>query len=195
MRGARNRDPRAWPSRREALRDVLRLRRGEAWYNWRRGEPAVLAVDTWQAVRGQLSPVEVAMRKMLRAAAHVHSDWSDDGAWSLDAIARSFRRRHYDVVLMCEHSRGLDGAPVRRLRRGLCGGQPVTGCCWSRGSSTRTRTTWSTSPSGVTCRSSAQLRTSASCLARWRRRTGSACSRILGDGRRGGGSSTAGPST
>jgi predicted metal-dependent phosphoesterase TrpH len=44
--------------------------------------------------------------KILRAAAHVHSEWSDDAVWSLDAIARSFRRRRYDVVLMCEHSRG-----------------------------------------------------------------------------------------
>jgi predicted metal-dependent phosphoesterase TrpH len=43
--------------------------------------------------------------KTLRAAAHVHSDWSDDGVWSLESIARSFRRRRYDVVLMCEHSR------------------------------------------------------------------------------------------
>jgi predicted metal-dependent phosphoesterase TrpH len=46
------------------------------------------------------------VRKVLRAAAHVHSEWSDDAGWSLDAIARSFRRRRYDVVLMCEHSRG-----------------------------------------------------------------------------------------
>jgi hypothetical protein len=50
--------------------------------------------------------VDVAVRTILRAASHVHSDWSDDGAWSLDAIGRSFRRRRYDVVLMCEHSRG-----------------------------------------------------------------------------------------
>lgn len=54
MRGSRDKDPRVWPSRREALRDVLTLRRGEAWYNRREGEPAVLALDTWQAVRGQL---------------------------------------------------------------------------------------------------------------------------------------------
>ena len=53
MRGARNGDSRAWSSRRKALRDVLRHRRGEAWYNWRRGEPTVLAVDTWEAVRSQ----------------------------------------------------------------------------------------------------------------------------------------------
>jgi hypothetical protein len=44
--------------------------------------------------------------RVLRAAAHVHSEWSDDAAWTLDAIARAFRRRRYDVVLMCEHSRG-----------------------------------------------------------------------------------------
>ena len=54
MRGARDKDTRVWPSRRKAVRDVLTLRRGEAWYNCRRGEPAVLALDTWQAVRGQL---------------------------------------------------------------------------------------------------------------------------------------------
>lgn len=50
--------------------------------------------------------MEVAVSKILRAAAHVHSEWSDDAAWSLDAIARSFRRRRYNAVLMCEHSRG-----------------------------------------------------------------------------------------
>ena len=54
MRGARDKDPRLWPSRSRAVRDVFKLRRGEAWYNCRRGEPAVIAVDTWQAVRGQL---------------------------------------------------------------------------------------------------------------------------------------------
>jgi hypothetical protein len=54
MRGARDTDPREWPSRRQAVRDVLTPRRGEAWYNWRPGEPAVLAADTWQAVRGKL---------------------------------------------------------------------------------------------------------------------------------------------
>ena len=46
------------------------------------------------------------MNRILRAATHVHSNWSDDAAWSLEAIARSFRRRRYDAVLMCEHSRG-----------------------------------------------------------------------------------------
>lgn len=54
MRGARDRDPRVWPTRREAVRSVLKFRRDEAWYNSRRGEPTVLAADTWQAVRRQL---------------------------------------------------------------------------------------------------------------------------------------------
>jgi hypothetical protein len=54
MRGARDQDPRVWPTRREAVRNVLKFRRDEAWYNCRRGEPAVLAADTWQAVRRQL---------------------------------------------------------------------------------------------------------------------------------------------
>jgi len=43
----------------------------------------------------------------VRVAAHVHSDWSDDGAWSLDAIARAFARRGYDAVLMSEHDHGF----------------------------------------------------------------------------------------
>jgi predicted metal-dependent phosphoesterase TrpH len=41
------------------------------------------------------------------AAAHVHSNWSYDGEWSLEAIARVFRRLGYDVVLMAEHDRGF----------------------------------------------------------------------------------------
>lgn len=36
-------------------RDVLIPHRGERWYNWRPGEPAVFAADTWSTVRGQLS--------------------------------------------------------------------------------------------------------------------------------------------
>jgi hypothetical protein len=44
----------------------------------------------------------------LRVAAHVHSSWSYDAEWSLAEIARSFRRRQYDVVLMSEHDRGFN---------------------------------------------------------------------------------------
>ena len=35
------------------VRDVLFPHRGERWYNWRRGEPAVFAADTWATVHGQ----------------------------------------------------------------------------------------------------------------------------------------------
>jgi predicted metal-dependent phosphoesterase TrpH len=45
-----------------------------------------------------------------RAAAHVHSEWSDDAAWSLPDLAAAFGRRGYDAVLLCEHSRGFDAS-------------------------------------------------------------------------------------
>jgi predicted metal-dependent phosphoesterase TrpH len=44
----------------------------------------------------------------LRVAAHVHSSWSYDAEWSLPEIARAFRRRRYDAVLMAEHDRSFD---------------------------------------------------------------------------------------
>lgn len=44
----------------------------------------------------------------VKVAAHVHSSWSYDAEWSLDDIARAFRRRRYDVVLMSEHDRGFE---------------------------------------------------------------------------------------
>ena len=44
----------------------------------------------------------------LRAAPHVHSDWSYDGSWKLDALARLFGRLGYDAVLMAEHDLGFD---------------------------------------------------------------------------------------
>jgi predicted metal-dependent phosphoesterase TrpH len=45
----------------------------------------------------------------LRVAAHVHSSWSYDAEWSLQEIAREFRKRRYDVVLMSEHDRSFSG--------------------------------------------------------------------------------------
>lgn len=44
----------------------------------------------------------------LRAAPHVHSDWSYDGSWKLGALARLFGRLGYDAVLMTEHDLGFD---------------------------------------------------------------------------------------
>jgi hypothetical protein len=44
----------------------------------------------------------------IRAAAHVHSDWSYDGSWTLPKIASTFARLGYDAVLLAEHDRGFD---------------------------------------------------------------------------------------
>jgi hypothetical protein len=46
----------------------------------------------------------------VRAAAHVHSEWSDDASWPLSRIATTFGRWRYSVVLMSEHSRGFTPA-------------------------------------------------------------------------------------
>jgi hypothetical protein len=43
----------------------------------------------------------------VKAVAHIHSEWSDDASWPLSRIAQVFARRRYNVVLMCEHSRGF----------------------------------------------------------------------------------------
>jgi hypothetical protein len=43
----------------------------------------------------------------VRAAAHIHSEWSDDGTWTLAALVDAFAERGADVLLMSEHSRGL----------------------------------------------------------------------------------------
>jgi predicted metal-dependent phosphoesterase TrpH len=45
--------------------------------------------------------------RRVRVAAHVHSEWSYDAAWTLPDVARAFRRRGYDAILMAEHDRGF----------------------------------------------------------------------------------------
>jgi hypothetical protein len=54
MRGPRSVALTQWPSRRETLRDVLRVRRSDRWYNWRRGELALFAEDTIRTVHAHL---------------------------------------------------------------------------------------------------------------------------------------------
>jgi predicted metal-dependent phosphoesterase TrpH len=44
----------------------------------------------------------------VRVAVHVHSEWSYDARWSLQALADAFAKRRYDAVLMSEHDRGFD---------------------------------------------------------------------------------------
>lgn len=54
---------------------------------------------------------------LLRAAAHVHSDWSYDGKWPLERLAVGFARRGYNLVLMAEHDTGFDDDRWERYRR------------------------------------------------------------------------------
>jgi hypothetical protein len=44
---------------------------------------------------------------MVKAACHIHSDWSYDGSWPLERIASAFSRRGYRILLMTEHDRGF----------------------------------------------------------------------------------------
>jgi hypothetical protein len=45
----------------------------------------------------------------VRAAFHVHSDWSYDGRLPLWEVAALFSRHRFDAVFMCEHDRGFSG--------------------------------------------------------------------------------------
>src|SRR5258708_1224111 len=44
---------------------------------------------------------------MIKAACHIHSDWSYDGKWPLAELAKEFARRGYGVLMMTEHDRGF----------------------------------------------------------------------------------------
>lgn len=44
------------------------------------------------------------------AACHIHSEWSYDGQWTIDALSQEFGRRGYSVVLMTDHDRGFSRA-------------------------------------------------------------------------------------
>jgi hypothetical protein len=52
----------------------------------------------------------------IRAACHVHSDWSYDGKWSLPEIAAGFSRRGYQVVMITEHDQGFDESRRQKHR-------------------------------------------------------------------------------
>lgn len=45
--------------------------------------------------------------RRVRAAVHVHSEWSYDAHLSLAELAAMFRRKGYAAVFMCEHDRGF----------------------------------------------------------------------------------------
>jgi hypothetical protein len=47
------------------------------------------------------------MRTEVLAACHVHSKWSYDGSWTLEALSDKFSRRGCRVLMMTEHDRGF----------------------------------------------------------------------------------------
>lgn len=44
---------------------------------------------------------------MIKAACHIHSEWSYDGKWPLPKLVAEFGRRGYRALLMTEHDRGF----------------------------------------------------------------------------------------
>ena len=50
------------------------------------------------------------------AACHVHSKWSYDGSWSLEALSAKFSRRGCRVLMMTEHDRGFTAARLDQYR-------------------------------------------------------------------------------
>ncbi|MGH2975511.1 MAG: PHP domain-containing protein [Solirubrobacterales bacterium] len=45
---------------------------------------------------------------MIRAATHIHSDWSYDGSWALEDLAAELKQRGYGAMLTAEHDRGFN---------------------------------------------------------------------------------------
>lgn len=50
------------------------------------------------------------------ATCHVHSAWSYDGSWTLEALSAEFARRGSRVLMMTEHDRGFTASRLRQYR-------------------------------------------------------------------------------
>lgn len=50
------------------------------------------------------------------AACHVHSKWSYDGSWTLEALSAKFSRRGCRVLMMTEHDRGFTTSRLKEYR-------------------------------------------------------------------------------
>lgn len=50
------------------------------------------------------------------ATCHVHSKWSYDGSWSLEALSAKFSRRGCRVLMMTEHDRGFSASRLEEYR-------------------------------------------------------------------------------
>jgi hypothetical protein len=55
------------------------------------------------------------------AACHVHSAWSYDGSWELDALSQSFSPRGYRVLMMTEHDLGFSQERLNEYRQACSG--------------------------------------------------------------------------
>lgn len=53
---------------------------------------------------------------MILAACHLHSEWSYDGSWTLEALGERFSSRGYAVLLMTEHDRGFTASRYEEFR-------------------------------------------------------------------------------
>ena len=53
---------------------------------------------------------------MIKAACHIHSEWSYDGKWPLAKLTAEFGRRGYHVLLTTEHDRGFSQARCLEYR-------------------------------------------------------------------------------
>lgn len=51
------------------------------------------------------------------AVCHVHSSWSYDGSWSLEALSDKFSQRGCRVLMMTEHDRGFSEERLKEYRR------------------------------------------------------------------------------
>jgi len=53
---------------------------------------------------------------VIKAACHVHSQWSYDGKWALPELAKAFSERGYRVLMLSEHDRGFTPARLSEFR-------------------------------------------------------------------------------
>jgi hypothetical protein len=54
---------------------------------------------------------------VIKAACHIHSEWSYDGKWPLPTLAEEFGHRGYRVLLMTEHDRGFSHSRLLEYRK------------------------------------------------------------------------------
>ncbi len=115
-----------WPSRTRTLREVFSFRARRPLLQLERppGRPAAALRrhrrDAAQAQAEERGPV-------IRAAAHVHTDWSYDGSWGLEALVAELKRRGYGAVLTAEHDRTFDPERWQRYREACAAAAEAVG--------------------------------------------------------------------